>query len=145
VLEGVHLGEIVVAHDLGEPRDKGLRIIAALHILLGQVHRVLDLRHRPHHSEIGDLRPIGRRLVIDAVRDRIEQIVLRPRRQGGDGGHVGLRRRLHPVRGRADLRAGVPGHQQEQLVLDAQPVELQQIAPQIDAGMQVDIHRVAGQ
>ena len=39
----------------------------------------------------------------------------------------------------------MPGQQQEQLGLDAQPVEPQQVAPQIDAGMQVDIHRVAAE
>src|SRR6266404_9769593 len=44
MLERVHLGEIVVAHDLGETRDEGLRVVAALHILRGQVHRLLDLR-----------------------------------------------------------------------------------------------------
>jgi hypothetical protein len=74
VLEGVHLGEVVVADDLGKPRDKGLPVLAGLHILRGQVHRLLDLRHRPHHAEIGDLRPIGRRLGIDAVPDRVEQL-----------------------------------------------------------------------
>jgi hypothetical protein len=26
MLEGVHLGEIVVAHDLGKTRDEGLRV-----------------------------------------------------------------------------------------------------------------------
>ena len=35
MLERVHLGEIVVAHDLGETRDEGLRVVAALHILRG--------------------------------------------------------------------------------------------------------------
>ena len=77
--------------------------------------------------------------------DRVEQFVLRARRQGGDGCHVGLRRRLHAHRGRADLRARLPGQQQQQLVAEADPVEPQQIAPQIDAGVQVDIHRVAAE
>jgi hypothetical protein len=30
VLEGVHLGEIVVADDLGEARDESLRVVAGL-------------------------------------------------------------------------------------------------------------------
>ncbi len=73
--------------------------------------------------------------------DRVEQLLLRSRGQGGNGGHIGLRVGLHPRRGRADLRARLPC--QQQLVLEADPVEPQQIAPQIDARMQVDIHRIA--
>ena len=79
VLEGVHLGKIVVAHDLGETRDESLRVVAGLHILCRQVHRLFDLRHRPHHAEVGHLGPIGRRLVVDAVPDRVEQLLLGPR------------------------------------------------------------------
>jgi hypothetical protein len=55
VLEGVHLGEIVVVDDLGETRHEGVRVVAGLHVLRRQVHRLLDLRHRPHHAEVGDL------------------------------------------------------------------------------------------
>ena len=55
VLEGVNLGEIVVSDDLGETRDKGLRVVAGLRILRRRVHRLLDLRHCPHDAEIGDL------------------------------------------------------------------------------------------
>jgi len=65
--------------------------------------------------------------------------------QGCNRGHVGLRVRLHASRGRADLRARLPRQQQHQLVLEADPVEPQQVAPQIDAGMQVDIHRIAAE
>ena len=39
----------------------------------------------------------------------------------------------------------MPGQQQQQLVLQAEAVEPQQVAPQIGAGVQVDIHRIAGQ
>ena len=145
MLEGVHLGEIVVADDLGEARDKGLRIVAQIDVLLRQVDRLLDLRHRPHDTEIGHRRPVGRRLRVDAVPDRIEQFVLRAVRQFRDRRLVGLRPRLHAVRRRADLGAGVPSHQQQKLGLDAQPVEPQQPAAQIGAGVQMDVHRVAGQ
>jgi len=39
----------------------------------------------------------------------------------------------------------MPGHQQHEFVAQAQAVQPQQIAPQIGAGMQMDVHRVAGQ
>src|ERR1043166_4554389 len=41
-------------------------------------------------------------------------------RQGGDGFQIRLRPRLHAVRGRAYLRPGMPGQQQQQLGLDVE-------------------------
>ena len=37
VLKGMHFREIIVTHDLRQPRDQRGRVIAALDILLGQV------------------------------------------------------------------------------------------------------------
>src|SRR5215813_8969477 len=37
VLEGVHLGEIVVADNLGEARDESLRVVTGLHVLRCQI------------------------------------------------------------------------------------------------------------
>ena len=67
-------------------------------------------------------------------------------RQRRHGIHVGLRAGgLHPELRRLDFRAHVPGHQNEQLAVHAEPVELQQPAPDIDGGVQMHIHRIAGE
>src|ERR1700726_2522303 len=39
VLEGMHLGEVVVADELRKASDQRLRIVAAVHVLLREIHR----------------------------------------------------------------------------------------------------------
>jgi hypothetical protein len=51
MLERVHLGEVVVAHDFAETRDQSLRVVAALHILLRQLRDLfLQLLKRKENS-----------------------------------------------------------------------------------------------
>src|SRR5215470_1271267 len=58
MLKGVHLREIIVTHDLRQPRNQRGRIIAALDILLGQVDGLFDFWRRPQLPEIGDRGPV---------------------------------------------------------------------------------------
>jgi hypothetical protein len=57
VLEGEHLGEVVVNDDLGQTADQRGRVVREIGILLREVHGVLHLGDRAHLPEIGDLRP----------------------------------------------------------------------------------------
>ena len=71
--------------------------------------------------------------------------LLRPRRQRGDRCHIGLR--VGSIRIWVERISG-PDCQVNSsisLLLEADPVEPQQVAPQIDARMQVDIHRIAAE
>src|SRR5215475_1236466 len=78
VLKGMHFGEVVVADDLGQTRNEGGRVVATVDILLGELHRDFDFRHRPHLSEIGHGGPVNRRLLIDTLTNGIQQFILRP-------------------------------------------------------------------
>src|SRR5207253_5923576 len=70
VLEGVHLGEVVVHANRGQTADERIRGVPEVGILLRQIHGLLYLGHGAHLREVGDLRPIGRRLRVDALLER---------------------------------------------------------------------------
>src|SRR5215475_9866476 len=89
VLERVHLGEVVVHDDLGEAGDQRVGIVTEGRVLLGEIHRVLHLGHQP---EVRHLRPVGRRLDVDAFCERIQQLRLTAVRERRDGRRIGLRR-----------------------------------------------------
>ena len=62
VLKGVHLREVVVANDLGQPRHEGGRVVATVDILLGEIDRNFDLRHGAQFETL--LRgPVDRRIL----------------------------------------------------------------------------------
>src|SRR5919106_1444887 len=71
MLEGVHLGEVVVHDDPGETADQRGGVVPEVGILLGEIHGVLHLGDRGHQPEIGDLRPVGRRLRVDTLGERL--------------------------------------------------------------------------
>ena len=100
-------------------------------VLLGQVHGVFHLGHRAHLPEVGDFRPVGRRLSIDALLERIQQGGLGATGQRRDGLRIRLGRWLHAVLRRAHLGTGVPRQQRQQLVAQAHTWELQEIPAQV--------------
>src|SRR5262249_28825188 len=108
VLKRVHFGEVVVTDDLGKAIDESLGIVAAVHVLLRQVHRGPYLGHRTHLAKIADLGPVGRWLRVDALRYRLQQFLLRARRERGDRLPVRLWHGLDPLLSVAELRASMP-------------------------------------
>jgi hypothetical protein len=52
VLERMHLGEVIMAGDLGQARDKGVRVVAEVDVLLGEIHRDFDFWHRAQLAQI---------------------------------------------------------------------------------------------
>lgn len=52
VLEGMHLSEVIMAGDLGQARDQGVRVIAEVDILLGEIHRDFDFWHRAQLPQV---------------------------------------------------------------------------------------------
>src|SRR5258705_1558340 len=45
VLEGVHLGEVIMHDNRGQTADERIRVVPEFGILLGQIHGVLHLGH----------------------------------------------------------------------------------------------------
>src|SRR5262245_34657141 len=101
VLEGVHLGEVVVHDDRGQTADERVRVVTEVSVLLRQVHSVLHLGYRAHLPEVSDLRPVSRWLRVDALLERIQQGGLSAMGQRRDGIRIRLWGRLHAVLCRA--------------------------------------------
>ncbi len=140
----MHLGEVVAAGELGEAGEEGHGVVAAVGVLLGEGDGLADLGRRHHEVQPGPNEgEVVLGLVLDALGDGVDEGALAAGRKLRQGLVVRPGAPLHLLLAQADLGAGVPGEERQELVAQTDAGHLEEVAADVDAGVEMDVHGVA--